>query len=69
MVNMHLCKKNHKNRVHQKKKTFVLSNYQKKHLVPVSEKNGMTLKHEILHKGTYYLSPDHDTAEILILFL
>ena len=25
----------------------------------------MTLKHDILHKGTYELSPKHDTAEIL----
>ena len=68
MVNVHLCKKNHKNRVHQKKLLF-LATTKKKHLKPVSEKNGMTLKHEILHKGTYYLSPDHDTAKILILFL
>ena len=68
MVNVHLCKKNHKNRMH-KKKTFVLSNYQNKHVSHVSEKNGMTLKHDILHKGAYELSPKHDRAEILSLFL
>ena len=32
-------------------------------------KNGMTLKHDILHKGTYVLSPKDDGAEILILIL
>ena len=67
MVNMHLCKKNHKNRVHQKKLLF-LATTKKPHKVPVSEKNGMTLKHEILHKGTYELSPEHDGAGISILF-
>ena len=33
MVNVHICSKNHKNRVHQKK-TFVLSNYLKKRNAP-----------------------------------
>ena len=37
MVNVHICRKNHKNRVHQKK-TFVLSNYLKKRNAPFSEK-------------------------------
>ena len=36
MVNVHICRKNHKNRVHQKK-TFVLSNYLKKTYVSFSE--------------------------------
>ena len=64
---MHLCKKNHKNQVHQKKLLFLATTKTKTRLV-CFWRNGMTLKHDILHKGTYELFPKHDTAEILILF-
>ena len=32
-------------------------------------KNGMTLKHDILHKDTYELTSKDDEAKILILIL
>ena len=37
-VNVHICRKKHKNRLHQKE-TFVLSNYLKKSNTPFNEKN------------------------------
>ena len=68
MVNVHICSKNHKNRVHQKK-TFVLSNYLKKRNAPLSEKNAITQRHDLLHKGTSTLFGDDSEAEILNFYL
>ena len=42
------------------KKSFLLSNYLKKRNAPFSEKNGMTLRHDLLNKGMYKRSAEFE---------
>ena len=58
MVIVHIYRKNDRNRVH--KKYFVLSNHLKSTFVHFMKKNGMTLRHDLLHKGMYKRSAEFE---------